>query len=146
VPEGTGSPVSPAAATAVIVWSVHAAVPGRARLHLPGLRRAPALKSLLERGLPALPGVQAASASTETGNLLLHFDPALPLSRILERVAALVRGEVVPPPAEGGPAEAPRWYARSVAVVAAAFGTCPEAGLPAPMPSRRPRHARRSAS
>lgn len=132
MPEGTGRPASLAAAAADIVWPVHAAIPGRARLHLPGLRRAPALKSLLERGLPALPGVQSASASTETGNLLVQFDPALPLSRILERVAALVRGEVLPPPAESAPAAAPRWYARSVAAVAAAFGTCPEAGLPAP--------------
>lgn len=139
MPEGTGRPTSLSAATADIVWPVHAAVPGRARLHLPGLRRAPTLKSLLERGLPALAGVQSASASTETGNLLVQFDPALPLGGILERTAALVRGEVVPPPeaTTGSAAGAPRWYARSAAAVAEAFGSCPDAGLPAPVAQAR---------
>jgi cation-transporting P-type ATPase I len=62
-----GSPRSP-----VIL---HAALPGRLRIHLPGW--SPAEREVLERRLRMIPGVREATAAPETGNVLLLYDPAL---------------------------------------------------------------------
>ena len=90
---------------------------------------------LLERGVAALPGVLAAAASLDTGNLLVLFDPALPPGRITQRVAALLRGEAArgDGPAAAGQAmeDGPRWHARSAAEACAALDVSPERGLTA---------------
>ncbi|MCA1668206.1 MAG: heavy-metal-associated domain-containing protein, partial [Thermomicrobia bacterium] len=50
------------------------AVPGRIRVHVPGLS-APRERGI-ETRLRALPGVRSAQANTLTGNVLIRFDPA----------------------------------------------------------------------
>ena len=127
----------PRADAATLVEPVHTAVAGRARLRVTGLHRSPVLGNTLERGLRMLPGVRAATANLLTGNLLVHFDPALPLGPIVERTTALVRGDVLPPrPEEMSVGEAPGdqatgWHARDTADIAAALGTSATAGLSA---------------
>ncbi len=109
-----------------LVIPVHACVPGRVRWHVRGLRGDPALKVVLENGLTELPGIHAASASTDTGNLLTQFDPTVPPERIGERIAALARGDAVPPPGISGP---PDWHARPADTVVGAFSTSEIEGL-----------------
>ena len=108
------------------VIAIHACVPGRVRWHVRGLRGDPALKAVLEGGLTELPGIHAASASTDTGNLLTLFDPAVPDERIRDRIAALARGDAVSPPSVAG---LPDWHARPADAVAAALGTSETEGL-----------------
>ena len=108
------------------VLPIHACVPGRVRWHVRGLRGDPALKVALEAGLPELPGVCEVRASTDTGNLLTLFDPAVPLERVRERVVALVRGD-----AAAGPAATPGWHARPAHEVVAALRTSEASGLSA---------------
>jgi hypothetical protein len=50
---------------------VHDCIPGRVRWQVCGLRGDAALKAVLEDGLVEMPGVYRASASIETGNLLV---------------------------------------------------------------------------
>lgn len=126
------SPGDGAVCTAASVQTVHNRVPGRVRLHVAGLRRSPETQALLERGVATLPGVSAASASTETGNLLVQFDPSIPPSRITGHVLALLRGEILPSGAgEDALDGAPRWHVRDAADVAAELGTSLERGLAA---------------
>ncbi len=110
-----------------LVVAIHACVPGRARWRVRGLRGGLALKTVLESGVVELPGVHAASASTETGNLLTLFDPAVPIEGIRERIASLVRGDAVPPPGAG----VPDWHARPAEAVVAALGASETEGLTA---------------
>lgn len=66
------------------------------RFHVAGMRGAPELTKLIERGLAGFGGVREVSASALTGNVLVcHADPTTP-AHILSRIAALLRGEVVP--------------------------------------------------
>lgn len=121
-------PEAPEDGPGLPVRTVHDRVPGRVRLHVAGLRHAPEVQALLERGVAALPGVLAVTTSLDTGNLLVLFDPALPPGRITQRVVAVLRGEAVPP--EAGAAEAgPLWHARPAAEACAALGASPEHGL-----------------
>jgi cation-transporting P-type ATPase I len=54
---------------------LHAALPGRLRIHLPGW--SPVEREVIERRLRMIPGVREATAAPETGNVLLLYDPAL---------------------------------------------------------------------
>ncbi|HYZ31254.1 MAG TPA: HAD-IC family P-type ATPase [Crenalkalicoccus sp.] len=124
---------SEARGSATAVTPLHTAVAGRARLQVAGLHRSTALKSALERGLAALPGVHSAAANPRTGNLLVHHDPDLvPVATIIDRAGALARGEVQPPPEEAlaGGSGGADWAARDAAAVAEALGTDPTSGLP----------------
>jgi P-type Ca2+ transporter type 2C len=128
-----------ACSSAALAEPIHTAVAGRARIRVAGLHRSPSMQDLLERGLAALPAVRSAAADPRTGNLLVLFDlESSSLEPVLARIAALVRGEVVPPPREAGRAgdgrpdpggEGPEWHACGAAEVAASFGTCTETGL-----------------
>ena len=113
-----------------LVQPIHV-LPGRARLRVAGLHCSGELKSTLERGLPALVGVRRAIASSDTGNVLLHFDPAMPLARAIERIVALLRREIVPPELDhqAGVAAAPPWHARFASDLAADLGTSTTHGL-----------------
>ncbi len=113
------------------VRTVHDRVPGRIRLHVAGLRQSPELQDILERGMAVLPGVSAASASTDTGNLLVQFDPAMSPHRIAQHVVALLRGEALPPDEHGRLEDAPRWHARDVGDIAAELGASTANGLTA---------------
>jgi Ca2+-transporting ATPase len=106
-------------------------IPGRARLRVSGLRRAPEVQARLELGLLALPGVRSADASPSTGNLLVWFDPALELRAILRLAEALARGEILPRDAGGGAeaAAAPPWHSLEADRVAADLGSSAQTGL-----------------
>src|SRR5918997_6642705 len=98
-----------------LVEPLHSGVPGRARLRVAGLHRSPDLQAVLECGLAALPGVTSVAASPLTGNLLVRFDPALAsLAGVLDRAAALVCGDLPPPPPDDTGPGPPDWHTRSV--------------------------------
>ena len=69
-----------------LVVAVHTAVKGRARFRIGGLKNGPTLKRILEFYLPQHPDLIRVSASTTTGNVLVHFSD----SRSLESVQDLV--------------------------------------------------------
>jgi Ca2+-transporting ATPase len=67
-----------------VVVALSAAVPGRARLRVHGLRGRHALAARLEDGLGAHPAIREVHASAVTGNVLVLFDAArLPLGDLL---------------------------------------------------------------
>jgi Ca2+-transporting ATPase len=70
----------------------HARVPGRLRLHVPGLHRRARLASQLESALPGRAGIRSASASARTGNLLLLFDAAQDRAAVLRALQAVLEG------------------------------------------------------
>ncbi len=79
-----------------LVRAVHTAVPGRARLRVAGLRRAPGLGRVLEERVGGA-GIEQVVSSARTGTLLVHFDPtAWGLDALVARVACAVRSS--PPP------------------------------------------------
>jgi Ca2+-transporting ATPase len=57
-----------------LVQAIHTAVPGRARFNIQGLYRSDSLKRLLEVDLAGCEGIKSVSASTVTGNVLVHFN------------------------------------------------------------------------
>jgi P-type Ca2+ transporter type 2C len=65
---------------------VHAAVPGRVRLHVPGLMGATRLKLALEGGLAKTDGVLRVSGSVGTGNILVIYDRSAGLDVIVDAV------------------------------------------------------------
>ncbi|THK35352.1 cation-transporting P-type ATPase [Ensifer sp. MPMI2T] len=76
------------------VTLVHAAVPGRARLHIDALSQSSKVQRFLERTLPAVAGVSGGTASPLTGNLLVHYDPAMPLEAIVGRIIELLQTDI----------------------------------------------------
>jgi hypothetical protein len=64
---------------------LHANLPGRLRIHLPGWSVAE--REMIERRLCMIPAVRQAVASPETGNVLLLYDPALTDPRRLLQAA-----------------------------------------------------------
>ena len=62
---------------------IHARVPGRVRLAIPGLRNNPTLAGHLEVALRRQPVMKEVSANIRTGNILVHFDRERPLAEIL---------------------------------------------------------------
>jgi hypothetical protein len=54
---------------------LHAALPGRLRIHLPGW--SPAERETVERRLRMIPGVREVTATPETGNVLLLYKPGV---------------------------------------------------------------------
>jgi Ca2+-transporting ATPase len=71
---------------AELVAAIHTTVTGRTRFQVQGLKDAPALKRILEFYLPQKAGLKRVSASTTTGNLLVHYGQDLPLERITELI------------------------------------------------------------
>lgn len=126
-PRGTAPDDVPPSGLPPLVLPIHDCVPGRVRWHVPGLRGAPALKAVLETRLRDMPGLHAAHASTETGNLLTNFDPAISTVRVRERVTAILRGDVTSPGDDAG--AAPAWFACPVDDVGAALRTSVTRGL-----------------
>jgi len=103
--------------------AIHACIPGRVRWRLRGLRGNPALKARIEDGLLDISGVHSASASTDTGNLLVVFDPVVPVEHIAWRIMALVRGDVTSSP------KAQAWHARPAEAVVSELGASHTGGL-----------------
>jgi P-type Ca2+ transporter type 2C len=119
----------------VSIVPVHTAVAGRVRLAVAGLRGAPELAKLIERGLTGFGGIRNVSASALTGNVTACYAEETPLDGIISRIAALLRGEIVPASDE---AEAPsrQWHTAEGAEVASMFGTPPQ-GLSSEEAGRR---------
>jgi Ca2+-transporting ATPase len=128
------------------VVPIHTAVPGRARLRVPELRRSHTLKASLESGLPALPGIRQARANVVTGSLLIHFDRALNLKTLVRRIETHLRGlqdgrgasdravksvnhSDVEVGTRGTAAISEAWHALPVATVASKWQSSAEEGL-----------------
>ncbi len=129
--------------SAPAVYAVHDAVAGRTRLHVAGLRRRPAIKRALEASLTRVPGIEHASASEWTGNVLVHHDPGMARDRLVAAIEAVLAcppgpEEAMPRAAAGGrpwaevPPErvsTPPWHLMEAAEVAALTGTSVRRGL-----------------
>jgi Ca2+-transporting ATPase len=111
----------------ISIVPLHTAVAGRARLRVAGLRGAPSVGNLLERGLSALDGVRESSASPLTGNIVVRYDGAASLECITERIAALLRGEVAPPADDSGQPD--HWHGVDPDEITAGLRTCMREGL-----------------
>src|SRR6266478_7200063 len=120
----------------VSIVPVHTAVAGRARLQVAGLHGAPELAKLIERGLTAFGGVHDIVASALTGNVTVFYASPTSLDQIISRIAALLRGEIVPPSDETEPL-LPHWHTADGAAVAARLGTSSSRGLTPEEASRR---------
>ncbi len=76
--------------TANPVVPVHANVPGRARLDVPGLYRSPALKAHLEKQLALVGAVNSVDANTRTGRILVIYKTEAPLSEVIRAIEQLL--------------------------------------------------------
>ncbi|MBV9118844.1 MAG: HAD-IC family P-type ATPase, partial [Acetobacteraceae bacterium] len=112
---------------------VHA-LPGRARLAVRGLRRAPALGDRLRRGLRETEGVTEAWASADTGTVLVLHDQALEHPALLARAEAILAGQAPRGGVTGN------WHARRAENVLAEVDGQSE-GLTTPEARRRLREA-----
>lgn len=79
------------------VRTLHRQVPGRIRLHVPGLYAAAPVKQRLETTLGTAEHVRAVRANTETGNLLITFDPSLDVDALVADIIALLYPAPAPP-------------------------------------------------
>ncbi|ACL60560.1 cation-translocating P-type ATPase [Methylobacterium nodulans] len=107
------------------VVPLHLSRSGRSRLRVDGLTGTPDLAERLERGLSALPEIRSASASTLTGNVVVHHDPALAVHALIARIQALVRGEPLSPPDAAQDA----WHRTAPEQIAAELRTDLRSGL-----------------
>jgi Ca2+-transporting ATPase len=73
--------------------AIHETVPGRLRLHVPGLRGSRSFKRALESALCKMTHVLTASGSIATGNILITFDPALASDQITAIVKDMLSRE-----------------------------------------------------
>ncbi len=142
-----------ASAAAVSVRSAPA--PGRVRLAVPGLRRAPEREPLIEARVRAVPGVQLAHANAWTGNVLVLFDPAAcGVDQLVAACADLTEGPDAVRPSRWRRAQGPTveeverpgepmvpWHALDLGAVTGQLAVDPERGLDAAKAQkRRARH------
>ncbi len=120
----------------VSIVPVHTAVAGRARLQVAGLRGAPELAKLIERGLTGFGGVHDVSASALTGNVTVGYAGPTSLDQIISRIAALLRGEIVPASDEAEPL-LQHWHTADGADIASRLETSSLQGLSPEEASRR---------
>ncbi|MGM0453311.1 MAG: HAD-IC family P-type ATPase [Thermodesulfobacteriota bacterium] len=69
---------------------VHTAVPGRARIKIQGLRKNQAVKNQLEQILARREEIARISANSVTGKILVLYDPAVNLDRILACIESVI--------------------------------------------------------
>jgi hypothetical protein len=81
---------------------VHAALPGRLRIHLLGW--SPTERETVERRLGMIPGVREVTATPETGNVLLLYNPAV--TDVERLVQAAGRAMAPPRPKAASPKRA----------------------------------------
>jgi P-type Ca2+ transporter type 2C len=103
--------------------AIHTAVPGRARLRVPGLRGNTVLKHRIEALLPDEGAIRAATASPVTGNVVVLFDAALPLDSIIDLLKNIAAGQT-PSGADRQSEEA--WHALPAERVLEALGSGPD--------------------
>ncbi|MBV9252406.1 MAG: hypothetical protein JO227_24565, partial [Acetobacteraceae bacterium] len=113
---------------------IHSVVPGRLRVRVRGLRHSPKVKARLVRGLTRWGDLRAVSPSTETGNLLVLFDPAVSAQSVADRVASLVNES---DDKHDDAAAEREWHRLDPRAVAAELGTSPESGLQAETAKQR---------
>lgn len=80
---------------------VHASIPGRTRLEVPGLYRSPRLRKQLENTLASANGVHSVTANTRTGRVLVVHNPDTLPEDIISLIGALLPGSRKAPPAPG---------------------------------------------
>jgi Ca2+-transporting ATPase len=116
---------APTGRAAAPVAILHAIVPGRIRLRVPAIHRAPALARRLEEALAARSELRGVSASAVTGSVLVLADPAL----TPDAVAALVQRALAD--ARHAPGDAPQRDPRTLwlATDAPRAATAPQALL-----------------
>ncbi len=145
-PAGVESTASNAAREPVpiSIVPIHTAVAGRARLKVGGMRGAPAVADLIERGLTGFGGVRQVSASALTGNVTVCYEALTSVDVLVERMAALLRGEVAPPAHKHGAANSLHsngdeqfWHAAKAADAATRLGTSLSCGLSSEEAGRR---------
>ncbi|QRM32542.1 cation-transporting P-type ATPase [Microvirga sp. VF16] len=138
-----GSPIAPEALVAadrneapgqqpapVVIEPLHTAVPGRARLRIGGLQGSEPLQHLLEHGFTVAPDVLSATASSLTGNLIVQYDPAVPLQTIIDFASGLLRGEIAPPEDDVSQGVQPAaWHEWALEQVLSVLGSSQDAGL-----------------
>ncbi|WP_244424547.1 cation-translocating P-type ATPase [Methylobacterium nodulans] len=107
------------------VVPLHAARSGRVRVAVHGLRGSPDLGGRLERGLAATSGIRSASASSLTGNVIVHHAPDTTVEAIVGRLTALLRGDIAPAEADA----ASRWHVDAATAVAADLHSDTRVGL-----------------
>jgi Ca2+-transporting ATPase len=110
----------------VSIVPLHTAVAGRVRLQIAGMRGAPALANLLERGLTGFGGVHNVSANPVTGNILIHYDAPTSLEQLVERIGGLLLGKITP--TIDDPAER-QWHAMETGAVESELGSSCSDGL-----------------
>ena len=103
---------------------LHARVPGRLRLTVPGLKGNESLGRTLENALRAKPEIDTARASSYTGNLTVTYPPSLATDKVLWLIDAAVNA------APSDSAQPHEWWHEDIANVMQAFGT-PQTGLSA---------------
>jgi hypothetical protein len=135
------SPLSDRTPIPIFILPLHTVVPGRARLQIGGLRGAPELASLLERGLTGFGGVQEVSASALTGNITIRYELTASLDQLIDRIGGVLGGEITP--AVDDPAGTRmRWRPSRPSTAHPARTDCQPAaqriGLPASAPMRSP--------
>jgi Ca2+-transporting ATPase len=119
--------------TSVVVLS--ATVRGRARLHVPGLRRQPTLALRLRDRLGGDDRVHQVWASPITGNVLVRFDAGhLELAELRQRVARevasyRVRGAGAPPSEVDLGVDGTAWHTRTAEDVIGSLNDTPALGL-----------------
>jgi P-type Ca2+ transporter type 2C len=69
---------------------IHASVLGRARFHVPALRHSDTLKRRLESELIGSSGIERASASHVTGNVLVYYNPVVGPQNVADRISELI--------------------------------------------------------
>lgn len=130
----SGNPESSNGRSAVPITRIHT-VPGRARLKIGGLQGSGSVKTLLERGGHAAPGVSSITASDLTGNVVVQFDATSGLDPIIDYLAALLRGEIIAPGEM--PDAGPEWHTLSPKQSCFKLEASADAGLPRDEARRR---------
>ncbi len=120
--------------------AIHTAVPGRARIRIHGLRHDPTLARWIEQALLATAGVSAAQANHHSGNLLVQYQPDLPLASLLATAGITLDHPASPKPA---PKARPTRQAAPARSVSSALHQWIGHRKPAPTPAaaRASRHA-----
>ncbi|RWB34974.1 MAG: cation-transporting P-type ATPase [Mesorhizobium sp.] len=131
----SGNPEASNGRSAVSITRIHTSVPGRARLKLGGLQGSSSIKTLLERGGHAAPGVSSISASDVTGNVVIQFEVTSGLDSIIEYLEALLRGEIIAPGEM--PDAGPEWHTLSPKQSCFKLEASADTGLPGDEALRR---------
>lgn len=104
-------------------------MPGRARLHVPGLQHSPTLKSALEESLAGTNGIHRAVASEITGNIVVTFDPVLPLRTVTDEIESVLRWSANHPSDAKKRPNGPLWHRLSATAIARRLASSMREGL-----------------